>query len=107
MAHGLDVTIGKLTHTLQGWSSYFLSAIANIHQDLVGFIRRRLRSQRRKANRVNCRGNGMAHQRWPNAFSAELGFFSLAAAHRDHLQRHRHAAITGKAARAVRREGRP
>ena len=112
MAHGLDVTIGKLTHTLRGWSGYFRSAIANIHHDLDGFIRRRLRSQLCKANRMNCWGNGIAHHRWPNAFFAELGLFSLEAAHRDHLQRHRHAAITGRAvcgktARTVRRERRP
>ena len=88
MAHGLPVTITQLNQTLRGWSGYFRGAILNIHQTLDGFIRRRLRSQLCKANRMSCWGNGIAHQRWPNAFFGTLGLFSLEDAHRAHVQRH-------------------
>lgn len=112
MAHSLGVTIKELNQTLRGWSGYFRIAILNIHHDLDSFIRRRLRSQLCKTNRVHCWGRGTAHLRWPNAYFAERGLFSLEAAHLRHIQSHRHAtatrrAVCGKSARTVRREGRP
>jgi RNA-directed DNA polymerase len=112
MPHGIEETIRKLNQTLRGWSGYFRAAIRNIHQDLDQFIRRRLRSQLCKANRMHCWGNGIAHQRWPNDYFGKLGLFSLEDAHVIHIQSHRHAtatwrAVCGKSARTVRWEGRP
>jgi RNA-directed DNA polymerase len=109
--HGLARTIGKLNQTLRGWSGYFRSAIANIHNDLDGFTRRRLRSQLCKDRRMSCWGTGKAHDLWPNAFFQSRGLFSLEEAHRAHLLSYEYAtrrrAVCGKSARTVRREGRP
>ena len=110
MAHSLTETIAGLNRTLRGWSGYFRSAYKTIHHDLDSFIRRRLRSQLCKANGMNCWGNGLAHQRWPNAFFDDLGLFSLEQAHAGFINSHRgttdRRAVCGKTARTVRREGR-
>jgi len=110
-AQALEETVTELNRTLRGWHAYFRTAIRNIHQELDQFVRRRLRSQRCKTNRIHCWGNGTAHRRWPNAFFNELGLFSLETAHVQYLQTHRgttdRRAVCGKTARTVRREGWP
>jgi len=45
------------------------------------WIRMRLRSILRRRRHGRGRGRGRDHQRWPNAFFAERGLFSLAAAY--------------------------
>jgi len=111
MGRGMEATITDLNRILRGWFGYFRSVLADIHHDLDGLVRRRLRSQLCKANGLSCWGNGLAHQRWPNAFFAGLGLFSLELAHAGYLQSHRgttdRRAVCGKTARTVRREGRP
>lgn len=111
MAHSLTDTIADLNRVLRGWFGYFRSAHRSLHHELDSFVRRRLRSQLCVANGVHCWGRGSAHQRWPNAFFATGGLFSLEAAHLAHVQPHRgtsdRRAVCGKTARTVRREGRP
>ena len=110
MAHGMTETISGLNRTLRGWFGYFRSASKAIHHNLDGFIRRRLRSQLCKANGMSCWGNGIAHQRWTNAFFDGLDLFSLERAHAGFINSHRgttnRRAVCGKSARTVRREGR-
>ena len=49
--------------------------------DLDGWVRMRLRSILRHRRGGRGRGRGIDHHRWPNAFFAEHGLFSLAVAH--------------------------
>jgi len=48
---------------------------------LDGWVRMRLRSVLRHRRGGRGRGRGIDHHRWPNAFFAEHGLFSLAVAH--------------------------
>ena len=75
----LPTIIGWLNRTLIGWSGYFRSAHASIHDQLDGMIRRRLRSILCKRNGVSCWGAGTANQRWPNSYLENLGLVSLTA----------------------------
>jgi RNA-directed DNA polymerase len=72
--------IKGLTPTMRGWFNYFQHSRRRIFPSLDGWIRGRLRSiLRRRAGRDG-RGRGLDHQRWPNSYFTELGFFSLEAA---------------------------
>ena len=78
----LECTVGTLNATLRGWFGYFKhSSYANVFNDLDGWIRGRLRGILRKRRGGRGRGRGRDHQRWPNRFFADLGLFSLKAAH--------------------------
>jgi len=68
----------ETNRTLRGWINYFKHSIANIFPDLDGWVRGRLRSILRKRNKGKGRARGKDHQRWPNAYFAELGLISLA-----------------------------
>ena len=47
-----------------------------------GFVRRRLRALKRKQEKRPGMGRCLSdHKRWPNAFFAELGLFTLTEAH--------------------------
>ena len=73
--------IGRLNPVLAGWMEYFKHAYKTSFPDLDGWIRMRLRSILRKRSKRRGRGRGMDHHRWPNAYFAGLGLYSLAAAH--------------------------
>jgi RNA-directed DNA polymerase len=79
--HGLTWTVGKLSATLQGWFGYFRHCHRNVFSTLDGWIRGRLRSILRKRQGRRGRGRGADHQRWPNQYFADLGLYSLQAAH--------------------------
>jgi RNA-directed DNA polymerase len=73
--------VGSLSSTLQGWFGYFGHCHGNVFTDVDGWVRMRLRSiLRRRAGRKG-RGRGSDNQRWPNAYFAECGLYSLGAAH--------------------------
>ena len=72
--------IEETNRTLRGWFNYFQHSIANIFGDLDQWTRGRLRSILRKRHKGKGRARGRDHQRWPNAYFAELGLFSLARA---------------------------
>jgi RNA-directed DNA polymerase len=81
--HGdaLPKIIASLNRTLRGWFEYFKHSQRWVFGRLDGLIRRRLRSLLlRRDHRPGC-GRGLAHKRWPNAFFAEQGLFSLESAH--------------------------
>src|SRR5260370_8359991 len=63
---------------LRGWFGYFKHAVAREFKLLDSFIRRRLRAILRKQEKRP--GFGRCpddHQRWPNAYFASLGLFTL------------------------------
>lgn len=72
--------IDDLSPILRGWFNYFKHSHYTTFPPLDGWIRMRLRSILRKRNKLKGRGRGRDHQRWPNAYFAELGLFSLVAA---------------------------
>lgn len=77
----LTAIIQLLNPLLRGWFGYFQHSCANVFPTLDGWVRMRLRSILRKRQRRRGRGRGSDHQRWPNAFFAKHGLFSLTAAH--------------------------
>ena len=77
----LRVIIAGLNRTLRGWFAYFQHSRLWVYRALDGWIRGRLRSILRKRAGRRGRGRGLDHHRWPNAFFAERGLFSLEEAH--------------------------
>jgi RNA-directed DNA polymerase len=79
----LKAIIADLNLTLRGWFGYFKRCYRTVFSGLDGWIRRRLRSVLRK--RLGLKGmsrHGADEQkRWPNAYFAEQGLYSLKAAH--------------------------
>ena len=81
--HGddLQTTCASLNRTLRGWFIYFRHCHWTVFHDLDAWIRMRLRSILRKRQGRRGRGRGQDHHRWPNSHFAELGLYSLSAAH--------------------------
>ena len=79
--HSLDTIIADVNRTLRGWFEYFKHSYRTTFPGLDGWIRMRLRSILRKRSGRQGRGHIADHLRWPNAFFAEHGLFSLHAAH--------------------------
>jgi len=77
----LERIIADLHPVLRGWFGYFKHATPALFGVLDGFVRRRLRAILRKQEKRpgigRCRAD---HQRWPNAFFAAHGLFTLHAA---------------------------
>jgi RNA-directed DNA polymerase len=70
--------IDDLNPTIRGWFGYFKHARPRLFVKLDGFIRRRLRAFLRTQTRNP--GFGICHadhQKWPNAFFANEGLFTL------------------------------
>jgi RNA-directed DNA polymerase len=73
--------ICSLNRTLRGWFTYFQHTQRAWHfKTLDSWIRHRLRSILRKRAGRRGHGRGADNIRWPNAFFAEHGLFSLAKA---------------------------
>jgi RNA-directed DNA polymerase len=73
--------IDDLNPMLRGWFGYFKHATPALFAVLDGFVRRRLRAILRKQEKRPGIGRCKAdHQRWPNAFFAAHGLFTLHAA---------------------------
>jgi RNA-directed DNA polymerase len=81
--NGFSLTsiIARINPTLRGWYVYFKHARPKAMEAVDGWVRMRLRSILRKRRGLKGRGRGRDHHRWPNAFFAEQGLFSLTAAH--------------------------
>jgi RNA-directed DNA polymerase len=78
----LACIIGKLNPMLRGWYEYFQHAHPWTYSGMDGFIRRRLRALRRKQQKRPGTGRTPAdHRRWPKAYFAELGLFTMTEAH--------------------------
>jgi RNA-directed DNA polymerase len=71
--------ISSLNRRLKGWANYFQGGNGNVYTRLDQWIRMRLRSVQRKRDRRKGRGRGQDHNRYPNAYWADLGLISLKA----------------------------
>lgn len=70
--------IHDLNPTLKGWFEYFKHAHRTTFKGIDGFVRRRLRAVLRKQNKRPGFGHCQAdHHRWPNAFFANHGLFTM------------------------------
>jgi len=77
----LQFIIVKVNQTLRGWIEYFKHSHCTTFKPIDQWVRMRLRSILRRRRGGRGRGRGSDHQRWPNAFFAKQGLFSLATAH--------------------------
>lgn len=75
----LSRIVADLNPILKGWFNYFKHAHGSVFPPLDSFVRRRLRGILCKQHKQpNCFNRSKSvHQRWPNAFFAELGLFTL------------------------------
>jgi len=79
----LERIIADLTPMLRGWHGYFKHAQGRVFQTLDALIRRRLRALLREQEKRPGFGRCYAdHCRWPNAFFAARGLFTLVEARR-------------------------
>jgi RNA-directed DNA polymerase len=76
----LSLIIQETNRTLRGWFEYFKHSVQNVFAREDAWVRGRLRAILRKRHKLQGRGRGQDHQRWPNAYFVELGLFSLAIA---------------------------
>lgn len=77
----LQCIIAEVNRTLRGWFAYFQHSHRFVFSSLDGFIRQRLRMIVKKRSKRRGFPKGADFQRWPNAFFAERGLFSLVKAH--------------------------
>ena len=78
----LPQILADLNPMLRGWFGDFKHARASTFQAGDGFVRRRLRAiLRRRQKRPGSGRTLKDHQRWPNAFFAAQGLFTLHEAH--------------------------
>ncbi|MBV8264743.1 MAG: group II intron reverse transcriptase/maturase [Planctomycetaceae bacterium] len=73
--------IDDVNRTLRGGFEYFKHSHRGTFPRVDQWIRMRLRSILRRRLGLRGRGRGSDHHRWPNAFFADQGLFSLRAAH--------------------------
>ncbi len=74
----LETIIKELNPILRGWFVYFKQAHRTTFRDVDGFVRRRLRAiMRKREKRPGFGRTTRDHRRWPNAFFAEQGLFTL------------------------------
>ena len=79
--HGMPTIIQRCNRVTRGWYEYFRHSKPNTFATMDGWVRQRLRAILRKRRGGRGRGRGSDHQRWPNAYFAGLGLFSMQAAH--------------------------
>ena len=78
----LESVIASLNPTLKGWYAYFKQAHRYTFSSVDGFVRRRLRAMLRKQKHRPGQGRCLNdHKQWPNSFFANLGLFTMSAAH--------------------------
>jgi RNA-directed DNA polymerase len=77
----LGTIISEVSAVLAGWFGYFKHSHRTTFAPLDKWVRMRLRSILRKRSNRCGRGRGLDHLRWPNAFFADQGLYSLTAAH--------------------------
>lgn len=80
--HSMANVMARVNRTLRGWFAYFQHSQSGIFRELDGWIRQRLRAILRKRSKRRGVASGGDFVRWPNAFFATHGLFSLVEAHR-------------------------
>ena len=84
--HSMERIIWDVNQSTKGWFEYFKHSHKRTFSQFDGWVRMRLRSILRKRQRRIGVGRGYDHQRWPNAYFAERGLFSMVTAHREVCQ---------------------
>jgi RNA-directed DNA polymerase len=78
----LATIIAELNPMLRGWFNYFKHAHRMTFSAADGFTRRRLRAILRKQEKRSGLGKCLDdHKRWPKAFFADMGLFTMTEAH--------------------------
>ena len=79
VGRGLPMVIADINPILRGWFGYFQHSFRPTFRMIDGWVRRRLRSILRQQQRLEgiAKTHGADHVRWPNAFFAKHGLFSL------------------------------
>jgi RNA-directed DNA polymerase len=78
----LSCIIAVVNRRLRGWFEYFKHSVRWTFRPIDGWLRRRLRSILRKRIKRQGIAKGVDNCRWPNAFFAKHGLYSLEAAYR-------------------------
>jgi len=73
----LQQIIADVNPVLRGWFGYFKHSYQTTFGSIDGWVRRRLRSILRKRRGSRGISRGLDHHRWPNAYFADLGLYSL------------------------------
>lgn len=73
----MEAIVEDVSELSESWFEYFKHSIGNVHATMDGFIRRRLRAILRKRNNIRGHTNLADAKRWPNAYFANLGLFSM------------------------------
>jgi RNA-directed DNA polymerase len=77
----LKQIVSELNPMLRGWFEYFKHAVPSEFRLADGFIRRRLRAILRKQEKRPGLGRSLDdHRRWPNAYFASFGLFTMSTA---------------------------
>ncbi len=77
----LQCTIADVNRVLRGWFVYFQHSRPWVFSSLDRWLRQRLRAILRKRSKRRGVPKGGDFHRWPNAYFAEQGLYSLVAAH--------------------------
>ena len=78
----LQQIIAELNPTLRGWFEYFKHSVKGTFKTIDGFVRRRLRAiLRKREKRPGFGKNKEDHMKWPNAYFARYGLFTMKEAH--------------------------
>ena|SRR5829696_3591262 len=80
--------IEDVNRTLRGWFQYFKHSNRMTFAPLDRFVRQRLRTIQRHRHKGKGRARGCDHQRWPNAYFADLGLISLCFSRKQASQSH-------------------
>ena len=75
--HSIEQIIRQTNGIARGWYEYFKHGNRWTFPALDGWIRHRLRCILRRRQHRKGRARGPDHQRWPNAYFAERGLFSM------------------------------
>ena len=76
----LECAIADVNRTLRGWFAYFQHSRPTAFPPIDQFVRQRLRAILRKRSKRRGIPSGGDFQRWPNAYFAKHGLFSLVTA---------------------------
>lgn len=77
----MECIIEDVNRTLRGWYGYFKHSCKTTFPEVDGWVRMRLRSILRKRQKKKGKGRGSDHQKWPNTYFTERGYYSLVVAH--------------------------
>ena len=77
----LSAIIADVNRTLRGWFGYFKHSHKTTFPAVDGWVRGRLRSLLRRRHNRRGKAKGKDHQRWPNAYFADEGLYTLTKAH--------------------------